>query len=98
MQMCGECMRVYDESEYAKCPYCYKEEENMNLIFYHDVDIDTDVVNSSSRSERFPGIEWFCDHCNACLNCQRGFDDHHYVWKCTECGYKNSISSDNIFY
>lgn len=23
MQMCGNCMRVYDESEYSKCPYCH---------------------------------------------------------------------------
>ena len=42
-------------------------------------------------SERFPGIDWYCDRCNAYLNDQPGFDDHHYVWKCTECGHKNSI-------
>lgn len=48
-------------------------------------------------SERFPGIEWFCDRCNACLSNQNGFDDHRYVWKCTECGHKNSISSDDIY-
>ena len=47
-------------------------------------------------SERFPGIDWYCDRCNAYLNDQPGFDDHHYVWKCTECGHKNSISSDDI--
>lgn len=47
-------------------------------------------------AERFPGIDWYCDRCNALLNAQPGFDDHHYVWECTECGYKNSISSDNI--
>jgi hypothetical protein len=23
MQMCGECGKVYDESEYSRCPYCY---------------------------------------------------------------------------
>lgn len=26
-----------------------------------------------------------------------GIDDHHYVWKCTECGHKNSISTDDIY-
>ena len=25
MQMCPECDRVYDESEYSKCPYCSGE-------------------------------------------------------------------------
>ena len=48
-------------------------------------------------SERFQGIDWYCDRCNAYLNDQQGFDDHHYVWKCTECGHKNSISSDVIY-
>lgn len=47
-------------------------------------------------SERFPNIDWYCDRCHAYLNIQEGFDDHHYVWKCTECGHKNSISSDDI--
>lgn len=48
-------------------------------------------------SERFPGIDWYCDRCNVYLNDQPGFDDHHYVWKCTECGHKNSISADDIY-
>ena len=50
-----------------------------------------------TMNERFPGIDWYCDRCNAYLNDQPGFDDHHYVWKCTECGHKNSISSDDIY-
>ena len=48
-------------------------------------------------SERFPNIDWYCDRCNAYLNDQPGFDDHKYTWKCTECGHKNSISSDDIY-
>ncbi len=27
MQMCGFCDRVYDESEYSRCPYCSGEME-----------------------------------------------------------------------
>lgn len=49
-----------------------------------------------NREPRFPGIDWYCDHCGALLNSQKNFDDHKYVWKCRECGYKNSISWDNI--
>ena len=48
------------------------------------------------REPRFPGIKWYCDHCNAYLNDQPGFDDHKYIWKCCECGYKTSISLANI--
>lgn len=51
----------------------------------------------AKMSERFPRIDWYCDRCNAYLNDQLGFDDHHYVWKCTECGHKNSISADDIY-
>ena len=49
-----------------------------------------------AEEPRFPGIEWFCDLCGAPLNTQKHFSDHKYIWKCTECGYKNSISWDNI--
>lgn len=48
------------------------------------------------REPRFPGITWYCDHCGASLSSQEGFDDHKYTWKCRKCGYKNSISWDNI--
>lgn len=49
-----------------------------------------------NREPRFPGIDWYCDNCNAYLNTQPDFDDHHYVWKCKICGYKSSISRANI--
>lgn len=49
-----------------------------------------------AREPRFPGIIWYCDHCGASLSDQKNFDDHKYIWKCTECGFKNSISWDNI--
>ena len=44
--------------------------------------------------ERFPGIDWHCDRCGAYLNSQEGFDDHKYLWKCTECGidYTKTVS------
>lgn len=48
-------------------------------------------------SERFPNIDWWCDRCNAYINDQSGFDDHKYVWQCTQCGHKNSISGSNIY-
>lgn len=45
---------------------------------------------------RFTGIRWFCDKCNALLNIQPKFDDYKPKWKCTECGYVNELSEDNI--
>ena len=46
--------------------------------------------------ERFKDIDWFCDCCGAYLNIQDHFDDNKYIWKCTVCGHKSSISKDNI--
>ena len=48
-------------------------------------------------SGRFKDVDWYCDCCDAHLNAQSGFDDSKYTWKCTECGHKNSISSDNVY-
>ncbi|SHG37768.1 Sec23/Sec24 zinc finger [Ornithinibacillus halophilus] len=48
-------------------------------------------------NERFPDVDWYCDRCDSHLNNQSNFDDNKYLWKCTECGHKNSISSTNIY-
>jgi len=48
------------------------------------------------REPRFPGAEWYCYKCNRRLDLQDGFDDHKYTWKCTHCGFRNSISRDNL--
>lgn len=32
MQMCGECMKVYDESEYTKCPFVTKRKMNIRML------------------------------------------------------------------
>ncbi|TXF35946.1 Sec23/Sec24 zinc finger-containing protein [Collinsella sp. BA40] len=48
-------------------------------------------------SDRFPDVDWWRDRYGALLNAQDGFDDNHYVWKCTGYGHKNSISSENIY-
>ena len=53
-------------------------------------------IIAMERKPRFPGVDWYCDHCGDYLNNQAGFDDHKYIWKCTNCGGKNSISRDNI--
>ena len=45
---------------------------------------------------RFPDYTWYCAHCSRCLNDQLEFNDNKSTWKCTDCGYKNSISKDNL--
>ena len=63
--------------------------QNAQLFFIHE------RTPMSAREERFPDIDWWCDRCHAHLNSQPDFDDHKRIWKCTECGHKNSISWDN---
>lgn len=40
--------------------------------------------------------EWYCDNCDAHLNNQSGFNTYSDSWECTECGYLNDVSEDNI--
>lgn len=46
---------------------------------------------------RYPGIEWYCDRCEAHLNEQEGFTDRDPIWVCTACGYENRIDADVIY-
>lgn len=36
MQMCGNCMKVYDESEYAKCPFCSNDKNQYTHVIVFD--------------------------------------------------------------
>lgn len=56
---------------------------------------DEDDAKMMGR-DRFPDVDWFCDRCHTHLNSQLGFDDFEDIWKCTNCGYRNSISLEGI--
>lgn len=47
---------------------------------------------------KFQGIDWYCDNCNACLTDQPGFVDTCGSWTCTNCGYTNQINEEEIGY
>ena len=40
--------------------------------------------------------EWYCDNCDAHLNNQSGFSTFSGSWTCTECGWNNDVTDDNI--
>ncbi len=54
------------------------------------------IGDKSRKNDRFKGVDWFCDGCGSLLNIQKGFNDHHRVWKCEDCGFKNRISKKAI--
>lgn len=40
--------------------------------------------------------DWICDNCGRLMNNQEGFNASNGEWTCTDCGYKNDVSSNNI--
>ena len=36
MQMCGNCGKVYDESEYSKCPFCHRNKHEYSHVIVYD--------------------------------------------------------------
>ena len=51
---------------------------------------------AKKKAPRFPEYDWYCARCKDCLSDQPEFDDNKFIWKCTNCGHKNSISKDNL--
>ena len=47
-------------------------------------------------TDKFPDVDWYCVNGSAYPNNQDRLDNPKYLWKCTECGFKISISKDNI--
>ena len=43
-------------------------------------------------------VEWFCDGCGEQMNDQPGFTTDSGEWICTECGYPNDVTDDNIIW
>lgn len=57
MQMCPNCDRVYDESEYSRCPYCSGE-----------LEIEEDEVRECPECggclHCYDGETWECSNCD----------------------------------
>ena len=48
------------------------------------------------RWKKLTSVFWFCDECETYLNIQKGFTTKHKTWKCTECGFDNSVTRADI--
>ncbi len=44
----------------------------------------------------FGDVIWRCDSCGSILNVQQDFTERLGSWKCTECGFENSITEADI--
>ena len=45
MKQCGTCLKIYDESEYACCPYCE------GLLYDDDDDFEDDEIEMYDKDE-----------------------------------------------
>ena len=49
MQMCPDCGEVYDESEYAKCPYCHSDDDYSQTQYYY---VDDEEEETGKKKKR----------------------------------------------
>lgn len=84
MQMCPDCGRIYDESDYAKCPYCDTEDfADEDIDEYDDMEDYVDPGYEYVYDE--DGNSVSCPHCGAeelrynfgccCIECESTFTD-----------------------
>ena len=92
-----------DYSDDLTCPIC-------NAKCYWDEDEETwfcescgyevegeEIVFDNNGKAKVEDIDWYCDKCNTYLNIQTNFDLYADSWTCTNCGYENSLTKDNVF-
>lgn len=94
----GRVLRRYDSyfiAVYRQGGETNQLEDKLNYLF-HPEEYE-DVYWGDDLDKRFPGIEWYCDECEAYLNEQEGFDDHFPYWECKKCGYHNRLEIDEIY-
>jgi predicted RNA-binding Zn-ribbon protein involved in translation (DUF1610 family) len=41
-------------------------------------------------------ITWYCDNCRTIMNGQPGFSTESGEWTCTECGFVNDVTENNV--
>lgn len=52
------------------------------------------LLNGSGSDDL--GFNWYCDGCHTFMNCQPGFNPSNGEWACTECGFVNDVTPNNI--
>lgn len=81
---------------WTDCPVC----RSRNMFFDRSRKMweCPDCKYTITSRDKNSGVFWFCDDCEAYLNVQPGFDTKSGRWVCTECGYENDVTSDNIIF
>ena len=53
MQMCPNCNKIYDESEYSKCPFCHDEDTRPVYHIVYDRDLGKALSLTGKDYEEF---------------------------------------------
>lgn len=53
MQMCPYCDKVYDESEYSRCPYCHDDDDGEKVHIVYDDKTDEVLNLTDDEYEEF---------------------------------------------
>lgn len=53
MQMCPWCDKVYDESEYSRCPYCHPDDYREQIHIVYDDNIGNALELTDEEYEDF---------------------------------------------
>lgn len=55
MQMCPNCDKIYDESEYSSCPYCHNDEDYRSErdVIVYDRDENRAKCVPESEAEKY---------------------------------------------
>lgn len=69
MQMCPECDRYYDESEYSKCPYCSGD-------LYDDDEVRVKKCPDCSGVMYWDEV-WECSNCDCTIDSDE--DDYDFI-------------------
>lgn len=86
--------------EYEYCPKC---EANLTLQKGYRSDLSFWTCKGCGEMLINPELDtgsdivWVCDNCGIMLNLQPGFNEDCGSFKCTECGYDNKISREEIY-
>lgn len=94
----GRVLRLYESSFIAirrQISETGELKDKLNTLFYPET--YHSFYRGDDLDHRFPGVEWYCDRCDAHLNEQDGFDDHLPEWTCTACGYVNNLDINEIY-
>ena len=92
-----------DFDDGVTCPVCnskcyWDAEDAVWICESCEYEVDGYGVEYDAENDKVTslGIDWYCDECDSYLNSQSGFNPYDDTWTCTECGYENSLSKDDV--